>query len=179
MQSSERVLAWRYGRALFEAAAAHNEEAKVQADFHAAGPAIREALPMLRHPRVSSAEKKRKLEGAIGAKVSKTTLRFLELLIDKKRFDLLPMVVVHFGKLLNEKNNVAKAQVRSARPLSQEAQTELKKRLKDFAGKNIELELREDPELIGGVVVRLGDWVLDSSLRGQLRKMREAFQHGN
>ena len=42
----------------------------------------------------------------------------------------------------------------------------------------MELEVKEDPELIGGVVVRLGDWVLDSSLRGALRKMRETF-NGN
>ena len=40
-------------------------------------------------------------------------------------------------------------------------------RLKAFAGKDVELEVKEDPELIGGVAVKIGDWVLDSSLRGQ------------
>ena len=178
MQSSDRVLAWRYGKALFQAAAAKNEEAKVQQDLQHAHSAILELMPTLRSPRVSNADKKKKLESALGSKVSATTTRFLGLLIDKKRFDLLPMVVSDLGKLVNEKNNVVKAVVRAARPLSAEAQQNLKDKLKNFAGKNIELEIKEDPEIIGGVVVRLGDWVLDSSLRGQLRKLKETI-NGN
>lgn len=175
MQSSDRVLAWRYGKALFEAAVAKNEESKVQQDFQQAWPVIRDMLPTLKNPRVATSEKKKKLESALGNKVSATTARFLGLLIEKKRFELLPMVVADLGKLVNEKHNVAKAHVRTAQPLSEDQQKKLKDKLKGFAGKNIELEIKEDPELIGGVVVRLGDWVLDSSLRGQLKKMKEMF----
>ena len=178
MQTSDRVLAWRYGRAFFEAAAAKKEEGKVQAELSAIQPALRELMPEIRNPRVSSADKKKKLETALGSKVAPLTMRFLGLLVDKKRFDLLPMVIADFGKLVAEKNNVAKAQVRTARPLSADAQQKLKDKLKNFAGKNIELEIKEDPEIIGGVIVRLGDWVLDSSLRGQLRKMKETI-NGN
>ena len=63
--------------------------------------------------------------------------------------------------------------------MSPEAQKTLVARLKDFAGKDIELDIKEDPELIGGVSVKIGDWVLDSSLRGQLRRMRESIAHGH
>jgi F-type H+-transporting ATPase subunit delta len=178
MQASDRVLAWRYGRALFEAAAAKKEEGKVHQELHAAQPAIRELLPMLRHPRVSIADKKKKLEGALHGKVSAVAMKFLGLLIEKKRFEILPMVVADLAKLVAEKNGIARAQVRTARPLSAEAQQKLKDKLKIFAGKSIELEIKEDPEIIGGVVVRLGDWVLDSSLRGQLRKLKETI-NGN
>ena len=136
---------------------------------------IHDLLPVIRDPRVSSTEKKKKLETALGNKLAPVTMRFLGLLIDKKRFDLLPMIVADFGKLLADKHNVAKAHVRTAQPLSEDQQKKLKDKLKGFAGKNIELEIKEDPELIGGVVVRVGDWVLDSSLRGQLRQMREAL----
>lgn len=178
MQASDRVLAWRYGRALFEAAAAKQEEAKIQAELQAAQSDIRELLPVLRNPRVSSSEKREKLETALSGKASSLVRRFLGLLIDKKRFEILPMVVADFGKLINEKNNVVKAHVRTARPMSVDAQQKLKDTLKGFAGKNIELEIKDDPEIIGGVVVRLGDWVLDSSLRGQLRKLKETI-NGN
>jgi len=178
MQASDRVLAWRYSRALFEAAVAQKEEGKIQQDLQQSQTLIKDLLPALRNPRVSNADKKKKLESALGGKIAKTTARFLDLLVDKKRFDLLPMVVADLGKLVNEKNNVAKAQVRTARPLSAEAQQKLKEKLKNFAGKTIELEIKEDPELIGGVIVRLGDWVLDSSLRGQLKKLKETF-NGN
>ena len=178
MQASDRVLAWRYSRALFEAASANKEEAKIQQDLQQSQTVIKDLLPTLRNPRVSSADKKKKLESALGAKIAKTTARFLDLLVDKKRFDLLPMVVADLGKLVNEKHNVAKAHVRTAQPLTEDQQKKLKDKLNGFAGKNIELEIKEDPELIGGVIVRLGDWVLDSSLRGQLKKLKETF-NGN
>ena len=178
MQASDRVLALRYARALFLAASGKGEDARVQADLAGAHGALLDSAPVLRHPRVSAADKKKRLQQALGSKVSPLTLRFLELLIDKKRFALLPMVSVVLGKLIADKNNLAKAQVRAARPLSASEQERLKKSLKGFAGKDIELDIKEDPEIIGGLVVRLGDWVLDSSLRGQLRTMREAF-HGD
>lgn len=175
MQASDRVLAWRYARALFLAAADKKEDVRVQQDLDAARRALLDAMPVLRHPRVSGTDKKKKVNEVLGKKVAPVTLEFLELLIDKKRFDLLPMVAADLGKLIAEKNNVAKALVRTARPLPADAQSRLKDKLMNFAGKNIELEVKEDPELIGGVVVRIGDWVLDSSLRGQLRQLREAL----
>ena len=178
MQASDRMLAWRYGRAFFEAAVDSKQESKVQSELSAAQPVIRDLLPTIRDPRISAADKKRKLETALGSKVTALTMRFLGLLVDKKRFDLLPMVVADFGRLLADKHNVAKAQVRTARPLSPDAQKKLREALKHFNGKDIELDIKEDPELIGGVVVRLGDWVLDSSLRGQLRKLKETI-NGN
>ncbi len=179
MQASERVLAWRYGKALFQAAAEKDQDGKLHAELAASQTALLDHQGMLRHPMVSAEQKKKKLEQVLSGKVSPVTLRFLELLIDKKRFDLLPMVALDVGKLVADKNHVAKAHVRTARPLSADAQQKLKQKLKDFAGKNIELEIKEDPELIGGLIVRLGDWVLDSSLRGQLKGMREALTNGN
>jgi F-type H+-transporting ATPase subunit delta len=178
VQASDRVLAWRYSKALFEAAAAKGEEAKVQTDLIGAKTAVLELQPVLRHPRVAVADKKKKLGAALSGKVSAVTLRFLELLIEKKRFELLPAISADLGKLVAEKHKTAKAVVKTARPLSAEAVAKLKKGLSVFAGKDVELDIKEDPELIGGVVVRLGDWVLDSSLRGQLKKMKESI-NGN
>mgnify|MGYP001606629190 FL=1 len=178
MQCSDRVLAWRLGKALFEAAVAAGEEARVQKDLLVVAQLLEGVMPMLRHPRVAGADKKKILEGAVGGKVAKTTRRFLDLLIDKKRFELLSLVAADYAKLLAEKNLTVKAQVRTARLLSAESQQKLRERLKVFSGKDVELDVKEDPELIGGVVVRLGDWVLDSSLRGQLRTMKEAI-NGN
>jgi F-type H+-transporting ATPase subunit delta len=178
MQSSDRVLAWRYGRALFEAAAGKKEDGKILGELQSAQAATRQLLPVLRNPRVSTVEKKKKIGASLEGKASPLVSRFLDLLIEKKRFELLPMVVVDLGKLVAEKNNTVKAVVRAAKPLSSETQQRLKDKLKNFSGKNVELEIKEDPEIIGGVIVRLGDWVLDSSLRGQLRKLKETI-NGN
>ena len=175
MQASDRVLAGRYAAALFQAAAAKNEEQKVQVDLGSAHKLLLDAMSALRHPRVPPASKKKLLHDALGSKVGATTLKFLDLLVDKKRFDLMIMVSAVYAKLAADKRGAAKAHVRTAKPLSPDELKQLSSKLKNFSGKEIELDVKEDPELIGGVTVKIGDWVLDSSLRGQLRRLRESF----
>ncbi len=175
MQASDRVLAGRYAAALFQAAADKGEEQKVQADLGSAHKLLLDAMAVLRHPRVPPARKKQLLHEAVGDKVGATTLKFLDLLVDKKRFDLMVMVAANYARLAAGKRGSAKAHVRTARPLSPDEQKQLAAKLKDFSGKEIEFDVKEDPELIGGITVKIGDWVLDSSLRGQLRRLRESL----
>lgn len=178
MNASDRILAGRYAAALFSAAAAKGEEQKVAADLGAAHKLLLDAMTALRHPRVSPADKKKLLSAQLAGKVSAATLRFLELLVDKKRFELFALIAANYGRLAAAQRGVAKAVVRTARPLSPEALKQISSHLKSFSGKDIEIDVKEDPELIGGVSVKIGDWVLDSSLRGQLRRMRESI-HGH
>ena len=175
MQSSDRVLAGRYAAALFQAASAKGEDQKVQADLAAAKAGLADKAGALRHPRVSLADKKRMIHDALGGKASAVTLGFLDLLIEKKRYELFALIAADYAKLAEDRRGVARAVVRTAKPLSSDEQKTLAARLKIFAGKDIELEIKEDSELIGGVAVKIGDWVLDSSLRGQLRRMKESF----
>lgn len=175
MQSSDRVLAGRYASALFQAAAAKSEDQKVAADLGLAQKALLGRAASLRHPRVSVADKKKILRAELEGKVGATARRFLELLIEKKRYELFAMSAAVYGRLAADRRGVAKAVVRTARPLSDDARKTLASRLKIFAGKDVELEVKEDSDLIGGVSVKIGDWVLDSSLRGQLRRMRESM----
>ncbi|MDE2491063.1 MAG: ATP synthase F1 subunit delta [Elusimicrobia bacterium] len=176
MKSSDRVLAGRYAGALFLAAADKREEQAVQAELAAAAKLLLPQDALLRHPRAAVADKKKLVRAELEGKVGATTTRFIELLLEKKRYELLPMVASVYARLAAEKRGVARAHVRSARALSPEAQKTLASRLKAFAGKDIELDVKEDPALIGGVSVKIGDWVLDSSLRGQLRRLRESIQ---
>ena len=111
MTSAERLLAGRYARALFACAAARREEAAVAADLQAGAAALTGALPMLRDPRVGAAKKKSLVrEGLQGA--APLTMDFLELLIDKKRFHLLPVVaqdmdnIVRLAKRMEEMPDV-------------------------------------------------------------------------
>ncbi len=175
MQSSDRVLAGRYAAALFQAASAKSEDQAVQADLGVARERLLSRDALLRHPRVPIVDKKN-LAGAELGKVGATTARFISLLIEKKRYELFPMIAAMYARLAAEKRGVVKAVVRSARPLPADAQKTLAARLKAFVGKDVEIEVKEDPELIGGVAVKIGDWALDSSLRGQLRRMRESIQ---
>ncbi len=175
MQASDRVLAGRYAAALFQAAAAKGEEQKVQADLGAARELLLDAMSALRHPRVPPASKKKLVHDSLDGKVGPTTLTFLDLLVDKKRFDLMVMISAVYAKIAAEKRGAAKAHVRTAKPLSPDELKTLTAKLKNFSGKEIELDVKEDPELIGGIAVKIGDWVLDSSLRGQLRRLKESL----
>ncbi|NNN06557.1 MAG: ATP synthase F1 subunit delta [Elusimicrobia bacterium] len=176
MQSSDRVLAGRYAAALFQAAAEKAEDQKVQAELGVARERLLSRDALLRHPRVPIADKKNLASAELDGKVGTTTARFISLLIEKKRYELFPMIAAMYARLAAEKRGVIKAVVRCARPLSADTQKTLAARLKVFAGKDVEIEVKEDPELIGGIAVKIGDWALDSSLRGQLRRMRESIQ---
>ena len=99
MQASDRVLAGRYAAALFQAAAKTGEEQKVQVDLASAHKLLLDAMGVLRHPRVPPASKKKLLHDTLGGKVGAMTLTFLDLLVDKKRFDLMIMVSAVYARL--------------------------------------------------------------------------------
>jgi F-type H+-transporting ATPase subunit delta len=174
MKAADRILAGRYARAFFEAAGAA-KEAESASELSAASAALAGLLPALRQPLIPMAEKQAALDEALRGGVSELTRRFLRLLVEKKRLDLLPLIAEDAGRLAALKANRATAKVASAAPLSAADREGLRRRLQSFAGKQVELEFAQDPAVLGGVVVRLGDWVLDASLRGRLKAMRGAI----
>ncbi|MBI5244584.1 MAG: ATP synthase F1 subunit delta [Elusimicrobia bacterium] len=172
MNLSERVLARRYAAAFVLAASAAEEGAETAVlELERAGGALRGEMSLFRHPRLSAGEKKALLAKAVGKSASRTALRFLEILVDKKRFGLLPLIVLDAGKVLDESKGLLRALARSAQPLTPQEAEALKARLSRFSGKLVELDAQVDESLLAGVSVRLGDWVLDGSLRGRLRRM--------
>ena len=181
MKPSDRALAGRYGKALFLAAEGQGVEERVLKDITEAHRSLSQPkqAAYLSSPRVSAAEKKARVKEVLAGNPHEFTVRFLDLLIDKKRFELLPLIPRQLTRFIAEKKNKGVAVVRTAAPLSRQAQEILIERLKDFSGrKEIELDIKEDPEIIGGLVVRLDDWVIDASLKGQLARLKEAF-NGN
>ena len=99
MQASDRVLAGRYAAALFQAADKKGEDQRVASDLGVARDLLLGATAALRHPRVSVADKKKLLHAQLDGKVGATALRFLELLIEKKRYELFAMVAAVYARL--------------------------------------------------------------------------------
>ena len=102
----------------------------------------------------------------------------LDLMIEKNRLAIIPEVGIFYQKLLDELNNISRAKVTSATPLSEEAMESIKASLEKTTGSNIIVEAEVDPELIGGVVARVGDLVLDGSVRNQLTSIKETLIKG-
>lgn len=171
MQLSDRTLARRYAAALYQSAAALQKAEAVGAELAAAAGALSGSMAAFRHPRTSTVEKKTALVAELGKTVSPLTLRYLELLIEKKRFALLPAMAQYYQRISDEGSGIVHAAVRTARPLSELESKLLADRLGSFLGKRVTLDVMEAPELMAGVSVRVGDWVLDGSLKGKLRAL--------
>ena len=130
---------------------------------------------LLNQPTVTDARKKAALKSAIGATYSPLSLGLLYPLIDKRRIDLLPAVEEEFARLVLEYRNIAHATATSAVPLTPDQVRALERSLETRTGKDIELEMAVDPSLIGGILVRIGDTVLDGTVKGNLERLREQF----
>ena len=102
----------------------------------------------------------------------------LDLMLDKNRLPIIPEVRIFYQKLLDEMANISRAKVTSATPLSEEAVESIKASLEKTTGRSIMVETEVDPELIGGVVARVGDLVLDGSVRSQLTNIKETLIKG-
>ena len=107
------------------------------------------------------------------------SLSFLKLLIRKRREDLLEECAREFRILLAAQANTADAEVSTAVPLTPEQETRLTESLQTLTGKTIKLTTQIDPTLVGGVVVRIGDTVMDGSVRGKLERLERQLSGAN
>jgi F-type H+-transporting ATPase subunit delta len=170
-------VARRYARALFELA---NEE-KVLDDVLQGLSNIRTALnteprlwPLLRNPMVTPTEKVNLL-GAVTS--NKLVLKFIELISDRKRIDILETVHDVMLEMSDAAKGVHRALVRSAVPLSDEQKRAVESSIAKSSGGAVVGQFEVDPDLLGGVWVQMGDKVLDASVRGRIDAFRSALGH--
>ena len=110
--------------------------------------------------------------------ISKVMASFLLLSFDKGRFEFLGDINDFYQKLVDELKGVLRASLVSASELSSETVDKIRTTLSKKTGKDIILEVEQDPGLIGGIVSRIGDLVLDGSIKTQLLNMRESLKRG-
>ncbi|MFM7360896.1 MAG: ATP synthase F1 subunit delta [Cyanobium sp.] len=116
--------------------------------------------------------KKAVLVSLLSGKVTPSFLNLLKLLADRGRIGVLDAVLERFLELYREQNSIALATVTSAEALSEEQQAALTEKVKAVAGtEKVEVDLKVDPALIGGFVLRVGSKVIDASLSGQVRRL--------
>ena len=170
------ALARRYAGALFAAVRAADLIDQVESDLGLLTFTLESAprlLEALTHPLIPVERKKDIVADLLRNRVQELTLHFLYLLIDKRRAEVLEDVEQEYVRLANEYRNVLPVTVTSAIPITCEEKCALRKKLEESTGKTIELQLAEDPEIIGGLVIQIGDKVIDGSVRGYLESLRE------
>jgi F-type H+-transporting ATPase subunit delta len=134
---------------------------------------------VINNPLYNAAERKKVLADlVVKLNLSKVMASFLKLLFDKGRFIFLGAVNEFYQKLADDLKGVARASLVSANELSSEAVEKIRKALSKKTGKDIVLDIKTDPALIGGVITKIGDLVLDGSIKTQLLNMRESLKRG-
>lgn len=124
-------------------------------------------------PTVASTKKHAVLKGVFEGKVSPTVLHFLYVLVNKKREEYLETILSVFQERLRELRGEVACHVRTAKPLTAAIRKDLEKNLASFSGKKVQLTEEVSPELLAGMVVTVGDRVIDTSFRHQLREVEE------
>ncbi|MEW5736547.1 MAG: F0F1 ATP synthase subunit delta [Thermodesulfobacteriota bacterium] len=131
---------------------------------------------VVENPVYESAGRKSVLEKVLEkAGYAKPVQAFLNLLFDKGRISNIAAISEVYDKLADEQKGIARASLTTAADLSGEAVEKIRQSLSRRTGKTVVLTVEKDPELIGGVVARIGDLVLDGSVRTQLQNMKESL----
>jgi len=152
------------------------QELNAFADLMAREDALREAIT---NPLYDAGERRKVLQTLISRlQLSKVMASYLSLLFDKGRIGYLSDIDNFYQKLADELKGIARANLVAATELSSEAVEKIRASLSQRTGKEIILEVEKDPELIGGIVTKIGDLVLDGSIKTQLLNMRESLRRG-
>lgn len=130
---------------------------------------------ILGHPSIAKSQKRKMLVELFAKQVQDLTMRLLELLLDKRRIPILSAIEFEYHKLLNARKNIITANLVCAEKLNENAVADIKARLTEHLGSGMELAVKVDPSLIGGLILRLGDQVIDGSLRGKLQNLERVL----
>ncbi len=169
-------MAGRYAGALFELAVAQNATAAVEADLTKFEQMLSDSddlTTLVRSPVISADDQAK----AIGALLQKTgasalTQNFFNVLAKNRRLFAAGDIIRTFRSLAAKARGEVTAEVTSAIALSEAQVTELKKTLKASVGKDVTLAAKVDPSLLGGLVVKLGSRMIDSSLKSKLAGLK-------
>ncbi len=132
----------------------------------------------LASPRVGESEKNRIVDRLFGGRVNEVLLRGMKVMNAHGRLGFLPAVRDAAAKILDEQVGRVVAEVRTAVPLSDDLRGEILHRLGESLGKQIRLKESVDPSLIGGMLIRVGDTVFDTSVSGRLAKLGRSVRSG-
>jgi len=171
------TVARRYATALADVVVKSGETGTVTSEVNAWVQMITtnaELENVLRNPVVQHIKKEKVLESLLErVKPSKTTANFLRILLKNDRLADIATINERFLQVLEERSGTVSAEIISSRDLSEGERAELRSNLEKLTGKRINPSWRLDPELIGGVVTRIGSTVYDGSVKTQLQTLKE------
>lgn len=170
----------RYAAALFDLAASAKKLDATAADLETVRQALAESADFRQLTENRAIARKSamaaiaKLGPALGLK--DLTCRFLGVLAENRRLAQLPAILTQFTAMLHAWNGTATAEVVSARELTAAQKTALEAKLKARTGQKVAIDTRVDPDLLGGLVVRIGSEQIDSSIKTRLQRLGQQMK---
>jgi len=174
---SDEQIARVYAAALFAAADEAGAVERLRADLGQLVKALAESASLrgvLANPRIET-EAKQRLLAELVADSDKLLANTLQLLAGKGRIALLPDVREEYEVLAAEKARTLKLEVTSAVALDADLERDIVARVEGATGKKVQLSKRVDKAIVGGLVMRLGDTIVDSSLRSRLAQLKQSL----
>ena len=171
-----KSVARRYAAALFGIAQERKELGEMEVQLHKLIgdlAANRELKKVFYHRLIKENDKKAVVKDIFGGRISLVLLNFVNLLIDKKREEYLEEIVIQYVDMANEARNMMDATVTSAIELSVKDLKTLQSRLSEITGKNIRIRTNVEPSLIGGMIIKVGDRVIDGSITKRLELLKK------
>jgi len=173
-------MAGRYATALFELAREGNAVDAVKADLDRFDALVAESpdlARLVRSPVFSAGQQMQALKAVLDrAAIGGLAANFLLLVTRNRRLFAMRDMVKAFGELVADYKGEATAEVTVAEPLKDDHIAALKSALKAVSGKDVDLNVKIDPAIIGGLVVKLGSRMVDSSLRTKLNSIKQAMK---
>lgn len=127
---------------------------------------------VLLHPSITRKEKKDTIKAVFGEYVSGLMINFLYLLVDRRREVLLDVIPDVYRRVVDKKKGVIRAKIQAAIPIVGERLENLRAGIKKLTGKIVEIEVVENPQILGGLVVEIENKMIDGSVVSRLRNLR-------
>jgi F-type H+-transporting ATPase subunit delta len=175
-------LSSRYAKALFDFAGEKNQIEEVYGDLQLFAKTLKENRDlqvMLRNPVVQPNQKHQVFESIFNGALHDTTYQFIDVLLRKKREPALDTICEEFFKLYNTAHNIKPVTITTAHPLSGTLKNKITTLLAEQTHTTIDLKEIVDPEIIGGFVIKMGDYYLDSSVLSKINKLRQEFSQNS
>lgn len=176
------LVAGRYGTALFELAVENNNVDSIKQEVINLKNILseeKEFVELIKHPRISMDARRKMVEDVFGGKISDELLGLIDLTIQKGRQNLLLEIFEDFLSQVNTYHGIAVVSITSQTALSDAQKQQLIKKLETITNKKVSLVEYIDETLIGGMMLRMGDRIVDYSIKGMLGRMTKQMLTSN
>lgn len=173
-------LANRYAKALFEYAGEQSQIETVNQDLTIVSNALqgnRELLTVLNSPVIVPAKKHILFKAIFKEHISELTFTFLDVIIKKKREPILSSICEEYIKYYNDYHHIKIVTLTTAQPLSPALTEQIRTMIAEQTQHTIEIKQIVNPDIIGGIMIKMGDYIFDASILAKINKLKNEFAH--